>query len=209
MKWTRFIDCLISKICQPNNLSGWLQLLSGVKVTGTGNQALWSGKEVSKTKYCYQVTAFVLNSLLKSPYDEAVLNGESADIHNLLIFILGGYRWKKKHPTFHYWSICLRMEMALFSFKRSIRSRNFVLYIYAIDGLLKWILFYGHRPATWATYCRNQRSRCCDWPYWGRLVVSPLDALCTRRRKDCPWVRADFSTEASRVRCVPSSWAIN
>ena len=44
--------------------SGWLELLSGAQVAGTGNQALLSGKEVSKTKYCHQVTAFVLNRLM-------------------------------------------------------------------------------------------------------------------------------------------------
>ena len=33
--------------------SGWLELLSVAKVTGTGNQAFLNGKEVSKTKYCH------------------------------------------------------------------------------------------------------------------------------------------------------------
>ena len=36
------------------------------------------------------------------------------------------------------------MEMSLFLFTRSIRSRNFILYKYAIDGLLKWMFALDH-----------------------------------------------------------------
>ena len=86
-----------------------MELLSGAKVTGTGNQALLSGKELSKTKYCHQETAFVLNCLMKSAYEEAVRNGEAAHIDM--------QSWRKNmekiHPTFQYWSSCLRMEMVL------------------------------------------------------------------------------------------------
>ena len=101
----------------------------------TGNQALLNGKEVSKTKYCHQITAFVLNRLLKTAYEEALSNAESANVD------IQSWRknLEKNYPTFHYWSVCLRMEMDLFLITRSIRSRNFCLYRYAINILLKWM----------------------------------------------------------------------
>ena len=120
--------------------SSWLELLSGAKVMGTGNQALLGGKEVSKTKYCHQVNAHVSNCLMKTAYEEAVRHGESADVD------MESCRknMEKIHLTFQHWSLCLRMEMALFMFTRSIRSRNFVLYKYATDDLLKWMVGLDH-----------------------------------------------------------------
>ena len=48
--------------------------------------------------------------------------------------------WRKdmelRSTQFKYWSIALKMEMIFFMFVRSIRSRNFVLFKYAIDQLL-------------------------------------------------------------------------
>ena len=90
---------------------------------------------MSKTKHCHQVTAFVLTCLMKIAYEEVVRNRESADVD------MQSWRknMEKTHPTFQYW-----MEKALFMFTRSIRSTNFVLYKYAIDGLLKWMFALDH-----------------------------------------------------------------
>ena len=120
--------------------SGWLQILAAAKVTGTGNQALLTGKQVSKSKYCHQVTAFVLHSLLKDAYDEAVQNGEA---NNDDISVWRG-KMENLFPQFQYWSICLKMEMSLFLFVRSIRSRNFLLYKKSIKDLLTWMFALDH-----------------------------------------------------------------
>ena len=120
--------------------SGWLELLSAAKVTGTGNQALLTGKQVSKSKYCHQVTAFVLHRLLKNAYDEAVQNGEAEEDD------ITTWRGKMEclFPQFQYWSICLKMQMSLLLFVRSIRSRNFVLYKKSINDLLTWMFALDH-----------------------------------------------------------------
>ena len=100
--------------------SGWLSIVSNAKVTGPGNQYLLTGKEVAKTKYVHQVTACVLYRLMKCVYKADV---ERAD----MTFDSWGTNMEKISPQFQYWSIPLKMEMALFLFTRSIRSRNFVL----------------------------------------------------------------------------------
>ena len=120
--------------------SGWLSILSTAKVSGTGNQSLLTGKDVSKTKYCHQVTASVLYRLMLHSYDKAVMNDEHEDLH----FQSWRKQMEEKYPQFQYWSIGLKMEMSLFLFTRSIRSRNFKLYMHAIDGLLIWMFGLDH-----------------------------------------------------------------
>ena len=117
--------------------SGWLTLLSNANVTGTGNQSLLTGKEVSKTKYCHQVTASVLHRLMRDAYKQNNLENE-------LNFESWRAQMETQFPQFRYWSICLKIEMTLFLFTRSIRSRNFVLYIYAINQLLQWMFTLDH-----------------------------------------------------------------
>ena len=51
---------------------------------------------------------------------------------------------EEENPFFKYWSIVLKLEMALLQFTRSLRSRNFTLYKHSIHQILPWLFALGH-----------------------------------------------------------------
>ena len=64
---------------------------------------------------------------------------------------------ESKCPQFQYRLITLRMECDLLLFLRSIRSRNFQLYKYAIAKILPWLFAHDHfHHARWLSVHLNQ-----------------------------------------------------
>lgn len=133
--------------------SGWLNLLSNANVTSPGNQFLLTGHEVAKSKYVHQVTASVLYRLMKSSYDgesgerteeDENMEADESQKNEKITFDSWRADMEVRLPQFQYWSIALKLEMAFFLFARSIRSRNFILYKYAIDQLLPWMFALDH-----------------------------------------------------------------
>ena len=51
---------------------------------------------------------------------------------------------KERSPQFQFWHIALSMEMDYLLFLRSIRSRNFDLYVHSLDKLLPWVFAFDH-----------------------------------------------------------------
>ena len=63
---------------------------------------------------------------------------------------------ESKCPQFQYWLITLRMGCDLLLFLRSIRSRKFQLYKYAIAKILPWLFAHDHfRYARWLSVHLN------------------------------------------------------
>ena len=116
---------------------GWPELLANANVTGQGNNSLLTGKVVAKSKCCHQVTAVVLHRLTRFAYTDNKHNIEMA-------FAPWRIYMEEKSPLFQYWSITLKMEMALLMLIRSIRSRRFNLYEYSIHQLLPWMFSLDH-----------------------------------------------------------------
>ena len=125
--------------------SGWLNILSNTKVTTPGNQSLLTRHEVAKSIYAQQVTANVLYRLMRNTYEKTANLEEGApEGQNEVSFDSWRAEMEVRSAQFQYWSIGLKMEMALFLFVRSIRPRNFVLYKYVIDQLLPWTFALDH-----------------------------------------------------------------
>ena len=105
-----------------------------------------TGHEVAKSKYAHQVTASVLYRLMRNTYEQKCANLEEGAHEGENKVSLDSWRaeMEVRSPQFQFWSIALKMEMALFLFVRSIRARNFVLYKYAIDQLLPWMFAFDH-----------------------------------------------------------------
>ena len=91
--------------------SGWTIALSNANVTTPGNQSLISVHDVAKTKYCHQVTACTLNSLMQEAYDHFREEKENISFGE----------WKsdmeERSPQFQFWSLTLKIELDYHLFK--------------------------------------------------------------------------------------------
>ena len=118
--------------------SGWTIALLNANVTTPDNQSLISGHEVAKTKYCHQVTACTLNSLMQEAYNHFREEKENISFGE----------WKsnmeERSPQFQFWSLTLKIELDYLLFVRSIRSRNFELYVLSIAKILPWLFALDH-----------------------------------------------------------------
>jgi len=90
---------------------------------------------IKKTAYLLQVTAASLGILLEEAFEE---NGEQVAFED----------WcseeAKQHPLFKYWLISLQLLKLLFTFVRSIRQRNFGLYLTSLKKMLPWFFVMDH-----------------------------------------------------------------
>ena len=120
--------------------SGWTTLIQNASVTRSGvAESLLSGHDVVRTKYCHQITACVLNSLMHKAYDQY-----SATAENQLDFKSWCIDMESQYPQFKYWFIALQLQLILLSFLRSVRSGNFILYKASLQKMLPWFFALDH-----------------------------------------------------------------
>ena len=119
--------------------SGQVASLIQADITSGRAEALLSGSHVTRTRYAHQVTAGSLKLLQDSAYQEYLKNEQET---------LNFDRWKEKQcqeqPQFKYWAIVLNLELSVLQFIRSIRERNFPLYVQSLRQIVSWLFALDH-----------------------------------------------------------------
>ena len=113
----------------------------GLSVVGI--DSLGSANHIKRTRYCIQVAACVMFSLLTSGH------GKSGDKTPVLQWLKNQIEESK---TCHYWYIIIDLMLNLLIFVRSIKDGNFSLYISSINQVVKWYYACDHyHYACWVT----------------------------------------------------------
>ena len=117
--------------------SGWTSALiqSGVASPGKADSFL-KASHVSRTRHVHQVTASVLHMLMYDAYKKYCKDMNAEDVP--LEFDKWRLQQEEARPQFLYWSITLRFELIILIFIKSLRERNFKLYIDALVSLMPW-----------------------------------------------------------------------
>ena len=119
--------------------SGWTTRITNAEVARSGvAESLVFGHDVVRAKYAHQVTALALYKLQNQAYTE---REESAANMNFSEWCL---KMERESPTFQFWFIILKMELALFAFLRSVRSGNFQLYHDSMKKMIPWFFALDH-----------------------------------------------------------------
>ena len=110
------------------NCCGWVAAITNSEIAKGGvAESFLSSSKVSKTRYNHQVTLCALEILLKRAYNEEAPTQPSEE-------------WKSnkenKYPQFKFWSLTRNMEMLLLRFVRSLRSKNFKLFVESLEQML-------------------------------------------------------------------------
>ena len=148
--------------------SGWTAMLNeaGVATDGTAESFL-EGKYYTRTRRAHQVTAACLYILMM----EAFKNYRRC--HHPPLALLDFDRWVEARsaacPMFAYWLSVMRFELSVFSFERAHRTRDFSLYLAAIDELLPWFFALDH-----SHYSRWLSVHRCDMADLARTAPSVL-----------------------------------
>ena len=123
--------------------SGWSNAIvqSGVASPGTADSFI-TASHITRTRHAHQVTASALYILLKRAYVHYTASLDEG------IDPLEFETWRKQReesvPQFQYWSITLDFELAVLIFVRSLRERNFQLYIDSLTVLVPWFFALNH-----------------------------------------------------------------
>ena len=122
--------------------SGWTSALVQVIVASPGiADSFLKATHVSRTRHAHQVTASTLNILIYSAYQEYC---ERLDEDDLLEFKACCLMREAECPQFQYWSITLQFELTILTFVKSLRERNFRLYIDALTALMPCFFALNH-----------------------------------------------------------------
>ena len=122
--------------------SGWLVALSNAGVTSPGNESLLIGHNIAPSKYAHQVTAKVLHKLRWRAFE--TYKQDSLTENREKKFGQWCAEMDEKSPQFQFWSITLSMQKDYLLFLRSIRSRNFDLFVYSLEKILPWMFAFDH-----------------------------------------------------------------
>ena len=120
--------------------SGWVASLIQADITTSGRaESMLSGSHVTRTRYAHQVTAGSLKILQERAYQQ-YLEKEENDLRY--------EEWCDKQcqeqPQFKYWAIVLYLELLVLQFIRSIRERNFPVYIQSLLQIVSWLFALDH-----------------------------------------------------------------
>ena len=116
--------------------SGWLTSLSNAVVTSPRNESLLTGHNIAPSKYAHQVLQMLC--AFKS------LNEGYSEDESEQRFQEWCEKMKERSPQFQFWCIALSVKMDYLLFLRSIRSRNFHLYVDFLDKLLPCVSAFDH-----------------------------------------------------------------
>ena len=124
-----FITALVDSL----ENSGWSTVIMNAGVARSGvAQSLVLGLDVARTKYALQITTCYINILMLVTYDKYIADNSNG----FTDFDTWCRDMESKDPMFCFWSSTLKMELDLLRFVRAIRSKDFELYILAMEKLL-------------------------------------------------------------------------
>ena len=111
--------------------SGWVAAITNSEIAKGGVRE----PKVLQTRYDRQVRLCVLEILLKRAYNEEALTKPFKE-------------WKRnkenKYPQFKFWSVTCNMEMLLLRSVRSLRSKNFKLFVESLEEMLPFFFAIDH-----------------------------------------------------------------
>ena len=122
--------------------SGWTDALieAGVSSSGTADSFL-RASHLTKTRRVHQVTLLALCKLQHDAWQNFCSSGSESDEVSF-------ETWRNsmilKSPTFLFWNIIIEFEMMVLIFVRAHRTRNFDLYIEALEDLTPWFFALDH-----------------------------------------------------------------
>ena len=108
--------------------SGWPETLkeAGIVKTESAATAFLKASNVMRTRYAHQVTAVVLDSLLKPAYKDC---GTEMTLEEWVIVASQG------NPTFKFWQLVHKYQQIIFMFIRAHRERKFELMVTTLQKL--------------------------------------------------------------------------
>ena len=120
--------------------SGWVASLIQADITTSGRaESMLSGSHVTRTRYAHQVTAGSLKILQERAYQQYVEREE-----NDLRYEEWCDKQCQEQPQFKYWAIVLFLELLVLQFIRSIRERNFPMYVQSLLQIVSWLFALDH-----------------------------------------------------------------
>ena len=123
--------------------SGWCEAIVGSGIAGEGKaESFIKATHVSRTRYMHQVSAASLYILQQKAYDGYRLGVQQNQ--DCLGFDEWCIQMVAMYPLFRFWSIVLQMELLILMFVRSIRERNFLLYLDSLAELAPWFFALNH-----------------------------------------------------------------
>ena len=123
--------------------SGLDKIMASCGVSIVGTDSLVSVNHIKRAKYCTQVAACVMFSLLTSAHEKS---GDKGPVLQWL------KNQSEESKMCHYWYIIIDLMLNLLIFVRSIRERNFSLYVLSLKQFVKWYYACDHyHYACWVT----------------------------------------------------------
>lgn len=121
--------------------SGWVTVLPQAEVLTSGRaQSALDEKHIKRTRYAHQVSLMSLHFLKNKAYSAycSEIHGPPQTQEN----------WdelkKTESPQLKYWSTIMELEMLMCRFIRSLRERDFHLYVEVCDEVCPWFHVMDH-----------------------------------------------------------------
>ena len=122
--------------------SGWIASIVQAGITTSGRaDAMLKGSHVTGTRYAHQVSVGGLQICAENAYQQYKDNAPANDI---LTFSEWFDKQSKEQPQFKFWATTLDLELKVLEFIRSIRERNFQMYIQTLLNLVPWLFAFDH-----------------------------------------------------------------
>ena len=123
--------------------SGWTTALAEADVVSAGiAQSILRGKPIVRARFTHQVTLAVLHILQQQAYQSANVTMDFEE-------------WKAQQldrcTTFHFWDMIMQCEAKLMIFVRAHRTKDFPLYVTALENLVSLFFILGH--PNYARWC--------------------------------------------------------
>ena len=128
--------------------SGWTTALVQANITTSGRaDSMLAGSHVTRTRYTHQVTAAALYILQTRAYQQYLTQMPDGD--NAISFEEWCIVQCAEQPQFKYWKWTMQLELMVLQFVRSIRERNFTMYVQCLLQIVPWLFALDH-----TNYCR-------------------------------------------------------
>ena len=119
--------------------SGWTSALIQANIASPCTaDSFIKASNISRTRHAHQVTAASLFVLMKTQY-EAYIETENTRIGPEMNIEMWCATRRNESPMFMFWSMILQLELTVLTFIRSLRERNFTLYM---DSLLALVPYF-------------------------------------------------------------------
>ena len=122
--------------------SGWITSLVQAGITTSGRaESMLTGSHVIRTRNAHQVSVCALKIMRDRVYH---IYQENAPANGILTFDEWVKKQCKEQPQFKYWSTTMDLQLIVLQFIRSIRERDFKMYIQTLLKLAPWLFAFDH-----------------------------------------------------------------